>query len=198
MNIEETLRKFIHLLQQVVPITDAQAAEFFTCFKPFELKTDEFFVREGQVCNRIGFMETGMIRHYYINEKEEITRWMSLEGEFITALGSFIRSTPCNHFLQAISPCKLLVIDGDTWWDQYHKHEILRNFWVRIMEYHVIGFEDRVYQQLASDAEQRYLYFMRYYPRFLEKVPQKYIASMIGIKPESLSRLRAKLGRNTG
>ncbi|MBX2956037.1 MAG: Crp/Fnr family transcriptional regulator [Cyclobacteriaceae bacterium] len=186
---------FTHSLQQVVPITDEQSANFFKYFTLFELKADEYFVRQGQVCNRIGFIESGMIRHYYTNDQEDVTRWMSLDGEFVTALSSFIRSTPCNHYLQAISACKLWVIDGAIWWEQYHQHEILRTFWVKMMEYTVIGFEERVYQQLANDAEQRYLYFMKHFPRFLEKVPQKYIASMIGIKPESLSRLRSKLAQ---
>lgn len=193
--MQEIPISFIQELQKVVPIADAQAIEFFQSFNPIDIKKDDFFVREGQQCNRIGFLETGMIRHYYINKKEEITRWMSLEGEFITALGSFIRSTPCNQNLQAITPCKLWVIDRESWWELYHKHEILRNFWVRMIEFNVIGFEDRVYQQLASDAEERYLYFMKHFPRFLEKVPQKYIASMIGIKPESLSRLRSMLSK---
>ncbi|MEY3321048.1 MAG: hypothetical protein RLZZ417_631 [Bacteroidota bacterium] len=186
---------FIQQMQQVVPITEAQATEFFQSFRRFDLEKDDFFVREGQLCNRIGFLETGMIRHYYINEKEEITRWMSLEGEFITQLGSFIRSTPSNQYLQAITPCKLWVIDRETWWKLYQKQEILRTFWVRMIELNVIGFEDRVYHQLASDAEERYLYFVKHFPRFLEKVPQKYIASMIGIKPESLSRLRSILSK---
>ncbi|GDX46260.1 cAMP-binding protein [Bacteroidota bacterium] len=186
---------FIQQIQQVVPITEVQANEFFQFFNLLDVEKDAFFVREGQLCNRIGFLETGMIRHFYINKKEEITRWMSLEGEFITQLGSFIRSTPSNQYLQAITPCKLWVIDRETWWKLYQKQEILRTFWVRMIELNVIGFEDRVYQQLASDAEERYLYFMKHFPRFLEKVPQKYIASMIGIKPESLSRLRSILSK---
>lgn len=188
---------FIQQMQQVVPITEVQANEFFQFFNLLDVEKDAFFVRKGQLCNRIGFLETGMIRHFYINKKEEITRWMSLEGEFITQLGSFIRSTPSNQYLQAITPCKLWVIDRETWWKLYQKQEILRTFWVRMIELNVIGFEDRVYQQLASDAEERYLYlyFMKHFPRFLEKVPQKYIASMIGIKPESLSRLRSILSK---
>jgi CRP-like cAMP-binding protein len=119
---------FIQQIQQVVPITEVQATEFFQSFNRFDLEKDDFFVRDGQLCNRIGFLETGMIRHYYINEKEEITRWMSLEGEFITQLGSFIRSTPSNQYLQAITPCKLWVIDRETWWKLYQKQEILRTF----------------------------------------------------------------------
>ncbi len=187
---------FIQQMRHFVPISDIQVTEIFQKFNPLEFQKDDFFVREGQLCNRVAFLETGMIRHYYLNRKEEITRWMSLEGEFITALGSFIQSTPCNHYLQAITPCKLWVIDRESWWELYNKYEILRTFWVQIIEFNLIGFEDRIYHQLASDAEERYLYFMKHYPRFLEKVPQKYIASMIGIKPESLSRLRANLSKS--
>jgi hypothetical protein len=61
------------------------------------------------------------------------------------------------------------------------------------LEINLIGFEERLFHQLAGDAEQRYHYFRERFPRFLEKVPQKYIASMIRIKPESLSRLRSRI-----
>lgn len=195
MTPEKPLRLFTQVLQQIIPIDASQSHDFFQHFDYQELQTDDFFVRKDQVCQRIGFIESGMIRHYYLHEGEEVTRWISLEHEFVTSLGSFILAKPCSHYLQAITPCRLWTIPKAVWMEQYQQHELLRSFWLRVMEFTVIGFEDRVYQQLASDAEQRYLYFMKYYPKFLEKVPQKYIASMIGIKPESLSRLRAKLAQ---
>lgn len=190
-----TVKMFTKVLQAVVPISDEQAGNFFAHFEPQQLAAEEYFVREGQVCGRIAFLETGMVRHFYLNEGEEVTRWMSLEGDFLTSLGSFILQKPSSHYLQAVNPCKMWVINAPLWWKLYGEHEILRSLWTRMMEINVIGFEDRVYQQLASDAEQRYLYFMRHYPAFIERVPQKYIASMIGIKPESLSRLRASISK---
>jgi CRP-like cAMP-binding protein len=193
--MQKPVSLFTEVLQSVVPITEDEAAAIFQHFTLMELKTDDYFVREGQVCERIGFISSGMIRHYYLNDKEEVTRWISLDNEFVTALSSFIYNRPCSHFLQAITPCKLWCISRSDWDSLYQKHELLRQFWTRMLEINVAGFEDRVYQQLASDAEKRYLYFIDRFPGFIEKVPQKYIASMIGIKPESLSRLRAKLSR---
>lgn len=192
---ERALPIFTRVLQQVVSISDTQAADFLSLFEYLELQSDDFFLRKDQICNRIGFIEAGMIRHYYLHDDEDVTRWVSLDHEFVTSLGSFILEKPCSHYLQAITPCRIWTIQKSVWIEQYKKHELLREFWTRMMELNVIGFEDRVYQQLASDAEQRYLYFVKRFPGFIEKVPQKYIASMIGIKPESLSRLRAKLAR---
>jgi CRP-like cAMP-binding protein len=120
---------------------------------------------------------------------------MSLEGEFITSLGSFINGEPSNHYLQAIKPCKIWFIKKETWWLPYAQHAVLRDFWVRVLEAMVIGYEIRVYQHLAQNAEQRYHYFMKHFPQFVRHVPQKYLASMMGIKPESLSHIRAKLAK---
>jgi len=193
--MEKPVAEIMQNIQAVVPNSGAAVAEFCSHLHLRELKPDEFFVREGQVCRHVGFLQSGMIRHYYTNANEEVTRWMSLEGEFVTALSSFIQSSPSNHHLQAINRCTLWVIEREVWQQLYARHESLRELWLRLLELNVIGFEDRLYQQLSGDAEQRYLYFLKNYPRFLEKVPQKYIASMIGIKAESLSRVRAKLGK---
>ncbi|MFN5169364.1 MAG: Crp/Fnr family transcriptional regulator [Cyclobacteriaceae bacterium] len=189
---------FADLIQSIVKISSAQVEDFFHKFKLVQLPSNEMWVREGEICNVIGFLESGMIRHFYATEKDEVTRWVSLPGEFVTSLGSFISERPCSHFLQAISPCRIWILSKKDWLILYEQHSVLRDLWVRMIERNVVGFEDRVFQQLASDAEQRYFYFVKHFPGFIEKVPQKYIASMIGVKPESLSRLRAKLGRKTG
>lgn len=194
--MQKPVAEITRAFQDLVPFSGEAAAAFCDQLQCLELKPDDYFVRRGQVCHHLGFLQSGMIRHYYTTAREEVTRWMSLEGEFVTALSSFIQGTPCNHHLQAVSKSTLWVIPRASWQQLYAHHEVLRHLWVRIMELNVIGFEDRVFQQLSGDAEQRYLYFMQNFPKFLEKVPQKYIASMIGIKAESLSRVRAKLGKH--
>ncbi len=184
---------FFQTIQAVVPGQSEDVAAFAKHFEPMQLKTDDFFVKEGGVCSRIGFIRKGMIRHYYVNDNVETTRWVSVEGEFITALGSFIQQKPCNHYLQAISPCDLWVISKSNFDKVYNDSSFVQKLWLRIIEATCLGFEDRIYIQLSSDAEKRYLYMMEKWPAIIEKVPQKYIASMMGIQPESLSRIRAKL-----
>ena len=186
---------FTRSLRQAVDISDAEAAFFFSHFEPLHIDAGSFFVKHGQTCRRIGFIESGMVRHYHMHGDEEVTRWMSMENEFVTALGSFILQQPCSHWLQAVTDCRLWTIGKSEWESFYERDRVYRDLWTRMLEVNVIGFEERVYQQLAGDAEQRYSYFAERFPGFLERVPQKYIASMIGIKPESLSRLRARLSK---
>ncbi len=182
-------------IQSTIEASPTEINLFFDHFKLQKLKADEYFIREGEVCNKIGFITKGMIRYFYVDDQEETTRWVSLEGEFATSLGSFITGQPCSHHLQAIGSCDVWVISKSNWQKLSKHHEWLRNFWTRVLEITCVGFEDRVYQQLASSAEQRYEYMMKRYPHFIEKVPQKYVASMMGIKPESLSRVRAQMAR---
>lgn len=180
-------------ISAVVPDAGDEVAEFVKQFELVQLKTDEFFVKEGAVCSRIGFILKGMIRHYYMSESVETTRWVSVDGEFVTALGSYLKQQPCNHYLQAITTCEVLIISKSNFDKIYTSSVTVQKLWLRMIEYTCLGFEDRIYMQLSSDAEQRYLYMMEKWPQIIEKVPQKYIASMMGVQPESLSRIRAKL-----
>jgi len=180
-------------IQSVVPVSENELDEFTDRFQVISLKTDDYFAKEGEPCLRIGFILKGMIRHFYLNEDTETTRWVSLEGEFIAVLSSFILQKPSNHYLQAIAPTELLVISKSDFDQMYRTSNMVQQLWLRMIEMTCLGFEDRIYQQLSADAEKRYLYMMKMWPQIIKNVPQKYIASMMGIKPESLSRLRAKL-----
>jgi CRP-like cAMP-binding protein len=180
-------------IQSVVPVTEKELEEFAAPFQMIRLKTGDYFAKENEPCLRIGFILNGMIRHFYINDETETTRWVSLQSEFIAVLGSFIMQKPSNHYLQAIAPTELLVISKSDFDRIYQTNKMVQQLWLRMMEMLCLGFEDRIYQQLSMDAEKRYLYMMKVWPHIIKNVPQKYIASMMGIKPESLSRLRAKL-----
>jgi CRP-like cAMP-binding protein len=191
----EPIIPFTHAIRRFTNISDTEGEEVFRYFKRERLAAGQYFVKKDQVCDSVGFIESGMVRHFYLQEGEEVTRWVSLENEFVTALSSFISAKPCSHYLQAIGNCRIWTLRKPVWTELLQNHAFIREFWLRVLEFNVMGFEDRIYQQLAGDAEQRYRFFMERFPEFIEKVPQKYIASMIGIKPESLSRLRKKLAK---
>jgi CRP-like cAMP-binding protein len=182
-------------IQSVVPASEIEMDLFFSRFKMIKLETDDYFAKDGEPCLNIGFIQKGMIRYFYSNDGDETTRWVSLEGEFIAVLSSFILQKPSNYYLQAITPTELLVISKTDFDQIYRASTMVQQLWLRMIEMTCLGFEDRIYQQLSADAEKRYLYMMKVCPQIIKNVPQKYIASMMGIKPESLSRLRAKLAQ---
>jgi len=182
-------------IQSFIAVSPEEIKIFFDELECHSLQTDDYFLKEGQVCNKIGFLAKGMVRHFYVDADEETTRWVSLEGDFFISLASFITNQPSSHHLQAIAPSEVWELSKDKWQILYRDHAWVKELWARVLEINCVGFEDRVYQQLARSAEQRYEYMMTRFPDFIQKVPQKYIASMMGVKPESLSRLRAQMAK---
>ncbi|WP_194778331.1 Crp/Fnr family transcriptional regulator [Pararhodonellum marinum] len=152
----------------------------------------EYFLQQGHVCQHIALIAKGQFRYYYNTEAGDVTRWISLQGDFMTSLASFIQEKPAVENIQAIKDSELWMIPKSAWKALYANHEFIRQFWLRTMEYNYIGMEERVFNQIALSAEERYRWMLDHYPRFNQEVPDKYIASMLGITPRHLSRIRAQ------
>jgi CRP/FNR family transcriptional regulator, anaerobic regulatory protein len=86
---------------------------------------------------------------------------------------------------------ELAVISRSSWMSLYEQHEFIRQFWTRNIEENYIGMEERVFNLIAKTAEERYCWMHGAQPRFIQEVPDKYLASMLGIHPRHLTRLRA-------
>lgn len=155
-----------------------------------ELSEGEFFVKENQVCNYIAFVVSGMCRHFYLTDKDEITRWIVLPNQFITSLASFITQLPSKETIDVLKKTELLLISKHDWDVLYKEHEFVKKIWLMSIEQNYIGMEDRVFHLIAKSAEERYSWLLENYPQINLQVPDKYIASMLGIHPRHLSRIR--------
>lgn len=175
-------------------LTDPQIRILEEVFQEeYTIDRNAFFHSEGDVCKRLAFVTEGMFRYFYITEDgEEITRWITLENDFMTSLSSFITQMPSNEYIQAIKPSRIRLLSRERWMELYKQHEFIRNFWIKTIEYNYIGMEVRVYNLISMTASQRYDWMRKKQPRFITEVPDKYVASMLGIKPRHLTRLRAQ------
>lgn len=172
-------------------LNSGQASLFANAFEErLDLKEGEFFVKEGQVCQHIGFLVSGACRHYYNTERDEITRWMVVPNNFTTSLSSFITETPSKENIGAIKKSVLYLISKFHWQQLYNEHKFIRQFWLSNIEFNYIGMEERVFYLIAKTAEERYQWLLQNYPQINLHVPDKYIASMLGIHPRHLSRIR--------
>ncbi|WP_194975847.1 Crp/Fnr family transcriptional regulator [Aquiflexum lacus] len=156
-----------------------------------KISEGEYFIQEGQTCHHIAIILKGQFRYFYNTEAGDVTRWISLQGDFMTSLSSFIQEKSAVENIQAIKDSELVMIPKSAWKELYAKHEFIRQFWLRTIELNYIGMEERVFNQIALSAEERYRWMLEHYPRFNQEVPDKYIASMLGITPRHLSRIRA-------
>lgn len=158
-------------------------------------KKGSYLLKEGSISKNIGFLVRGKIIHYYNIDGKQITRWISLQHDFVTGFTSFVDFCPSLENLLCIEDSEIAIYDREYFMNTLMNFAEIQSAWIKILELNMIGYEHRVYQLLTTNAEERYLNFQKKYPQFETQVPQKYIASMIGIEPRHLSRIRKKIAK---
>lgn len=159
-------------------------------FKPLALNKGEYLLESGKLCREMAFIESGYMRMYDIVDGKEVTLWIGSEGKFITSLSSFIFETSNHWNIQAVTSCKLYIINRE-------HHFALNKTEPKWLEFDNIllansfaQLEQKMFSQLHTTAKQRFDNLLDEHPGLFNNVPLQYIASMLGITPESLSRLR--------
>jgi CRP/FNR family transcriptional regulator, anaerobic regulatory protein len=187
------MNEFVFLLK-LIGLNDTEILKMLSVFShEIKLSRNDYFIKEGTVCSTLGFVIEGMCRYFFINDNgDEVTRWVSTENEFVTSFGSFINQTPTKENIQAIKPTRILLAHKEKWNELYKQEEFIRFFWVKSIEEYLIGIEARVYSLIALNAQGRYANLIQNYPKLVRNVPDKYLASILGVKPRHLSRLRAE------
>jgi len=187
--MENELRNYIQGFFGVAP---EEVDKVISFFDPIELKRGEYFLRRGQLSNRLGFLQSGIIREYLAINDKEVTKWISTRGYFVVDLSSFVFEKPARWHIQALTDCELYVINQENYrsinrvipnWQELEKLFIAKCFTV---------LEDRVLTHLSMTAEERYQHLFHFNRELFNVVPLQYLASMLGMTPETLSRLRKK------
>lgn len=162
-------------------------------FETVEIKKGDYFLRSGTICKSMAFIETGYLRMYDIADGKEITFWIGSSGKFITSLSSFVFKS--NNFwnIQAITDCKLQVISREDHFKLSETEPKWLEFDNLLLAHSFALLEKSMFAQLHTTAKERFDALMKENPELFQYVPLQYIASMIGITPESLSRLRKNL-----
>lgn len=184
---EEILRR----ISPGIPDTDLSAlVTSMTCTKvPARFR----FLEEGEICRFIGLLAKGVIRHYYLSENgDEATRWVVLPGEFFSGLSSFALQKPSTEVLETVSASQVFLIDRKDWLRIVAHSHYLQAAYTAYLEQTYAGIEDRLFYMMARPAEVRLDHFLMLRPGIDQLIPLKFLASMVGITPQHLSRLRNK------
>lgn len=164
-------------------------------FKYSKLEKNDYFLRRNQYSKKLSFIKSGYLRIFAPNESgdKEITQWVSSHGMFVTELSSLLFNTPSRFNIQALTDCELYTISQDDYmnikdyvpnWPELEKMFISKCF---------ITLENRVFEQISMSAEQKVQSLLESNSDIFLHVPLQYIASMLGITPETLSRVRRKM-----
>lgn len=186
MDLAQTLRQYI-------AIDDDTLHDVLLYFKPLHLAKGDFWVKSGQICTQLAYVSKGLLRTWYTAKEQEVTHWISDEGYFDTALSSFTYKTPSRWNLQAITDCELFVIECDAHQHLMAKYAAWMAFENHALVYAYLGLEERMFSHLYMTAQERYDKLLTDRRQLVLRAPLQYLASMLGMKPETLSRLRKKL-----
>lgn len=182
-----------HYIKSYFGVMDADDLQtIVSLFKSSTIKKGDFLLEAGKRCDTLSFVQSGLLRMYALKDGKEITQWISTKGYFSTDLSSFVFEAPSRLSIQALVDTEVYSITkadyrkiGDmvpSW------HELEKLFLVRCF----IILEERIFSHLSMTAEERYAYFFQNNRELFNQVPLQYIASMLGMTPETFSRIRKK------
>ncbi len=187
--MQNELKKYI---RSYFGVTNDDLEIILSFFQPVKIRKNDFFLKEGAYAHRLGFVQSGIVREFMLSDGKEVTKWIATPGYFVVDLAGFLFDSPSRWNLQALTDCEIWAISKTDYqriaellpkWTELEKLFIARCFTI---------LEDRVVSHLSLSAEERYDRFFRYAPHLFNFVPLQYLASMLGMTPETFSRIRKK------
>ncbi len=179
--------------KNTVPLNNEELELIDIYFEEKTLKKKDFLLQNGKVCNFIGFIIEGTIRHFHIKDGLEKTCDISFENSWVTDFQSFTHDTSCIMNLQAMETTTVLIIKKE---DLYKLYRVCNKYetFGRLMAEQVAQRATEIAMSLSSDKpEERFNNLIKKQPDLFQRVPQKYIANFLGVGPESLSRIRSRI-----
>jgi CRP-like cAMP-binding protein len=180
-------------LSALVDFTDEELFLFMQRLKPVSLKKYAFYLKEGQVCKSMVIVYKGGLRYYSRGEKGDYTIGFAFEGEWIGDYESFLLQSPSPDFIEALEDCELFTLSYADMQALYQHSQRFERFGRIIAEKLFIDVAKSKRNLMIQSAEDRYLELLATQPHIFERLPQHLIASYLGIQPQSLSRIRAKI-----
>ncbi len=159
-----------------------------------QLKKDTIILRDGQIANECFFILKGCMKRYYLMDGEEKITGFYTEGQSITPV-SYVKKTPSKYYISTIENTIVSFGNPDSENEIYKVHPELESF-TRILEEKLMANKIEEFDEwMNHNPEERYLLLIEKRPDLIQRVPQYQIANYLGIRPQSLSRIRKRLGK---
>jgi len=156
-----------------------------------EVKKDDIILKEGEIARHIYFIERGVVRSFHYYRGKEKTAWIMKDGDFFVSVRSFFSQRPARETIEALEDCILYYITYEEL-DKAYKDfwEFDRHGRVIVTYYYELSEERNEMRELS--AFERFKFLMEYQPDLIGRVPQKLLASYLGMEPETFSAQKAK------
>lgn len=174
-------------------ITNTSEWEIFrSFFKQMEVPAKSILLQEGQISRTMFFIDKGCLRTWVNNDGKEITTQFFFEGDIVSSIESFRTGQPSLYSIESIEPCILQTISQKDFQNIIENSPELKKKLEDHLFRRFFQSQQLLYSFLKNNPKKRYEELIEQHPHIIQRVPQHYIASYLGITPVSLSRIRNK------
>lgn len=175
-----------------IKLSDEEWNAFASCIQKEEYSKRELILREGATCDFIAFVGEGMFRFYYVDEGDEKVTAFFFPGDFVSNYRSFLIEQPSDHFIESMKESVVYKVKKKDLFELYDKYPAIDRLGRLVAENLYLTVAKRLDEFLYSTHEERYRSLQNRNSKLLQEVPQYMLASYLGVKPETLSRIRMR------
>ena len=184
-------RTFLDFLNKFIPLSQEEYDTLILpCITKRQFEKKSIITHSCEIENYMNFVDKGLVRKYYKRETDEINTQISYEGHIIHAQESFHSRTPSEYTIETIEPCEFSSITYECLEKIYSSSEKMQQLG-RLVITATMVLKDKWQSQLVKlSPRERFINFVTKHPELMQRVPQKYLASYLNIKPETFSRFK--------
>ena len=187
----QVLRKNI---SPVISLTDEESAAFEKLFDYKMIKKNDYFLKEGEICNYIGLLISGTLIYVKnLDNGDEVSLHFAFEGDWVNNTLSRLKNKPSEISIKAIEDSEMLIITQEDLNNLYLKIPKTERLGRILTEQAFIKFVEQTIEFQTLTAKERYEKLLKNYPFIFQKVQLYHIANYLGIAPKSLNRIRKEL-----
>lgn len=181
-------------ISKIVTLTVAEQHLFLSKTDTHHYKAKTILQNAGEICKESYFVNSGLLRSFTINDNiVEHVLHFACEGWWIGDMYSLLSQKPGNLFIEVIEDSEVVLLSKENQEQLYHEIPKLERFFRILTENSLVAHQERLMDNLSLSAEERFEKFCKRYPTLIQRVPQKQIASHIGVTPEFFSKMKSRL-----
>ena len=188
------MQSILENIAKHVTLTPEEQELFLSKTETRQFKVKTILLSAGEVATCTYFVNSGILRSFNINDNiiEHVLHF-ACEGWWIGDMYSYISEKPGNLFIEVLEDAEVVIITKENQQQLYQEIPKLERFFRILAENSLVAHQERLMDNLSLTAEERFEKFCSKYPTLIQKVPQKHIASYIGVTPEFFSKMKARL-----
>jgi CRP-like cAMP-binding protein len=187
------MEHLLHTIRSYVSLMPGEEEIVRVLFRGKDFRKGDHLLEAGKVCRHLYYIDKGLVRYYMSSNGQEQTNYFNKEGEFVCDYLSFLPQVPSGISIQALEDTTVFFINFADLQRFYKEVQAGERFGRLAIEQVFVNVIGQIASLYTDPPDMRYRNFLSSFPDIGQRIPQYYIASYIGVKPPSLSRIRKRI-----